>query len=215
VARTFRGLRERQKEQTRDLILDASAELIDARGFDRVTVADVARAAGVSQMTVFNHFPTKEHLFFARMEFFEEELLQSVRRRPRGTSVLDAFRTPVIEGCRGLADPERAEAIARAARLIGNSRTLQSREREIVDHHAAELARLLASEAGAGPDDVEAWGVTMALVGAHRALVRYVRSAVLSGARGKSLARDARRQAEQAFNRLSVGISAYGKRRPG
>jgi AcrR family transcriptional regulator len=52
------GLRERKKRQTRDSIALAAMELFQARGFDDVTVAEVAHAAGVSDKTVFNHFPT-------------------------------------------------------------------------------------------------------------------------------------------------------------
>ena len=56
------GLRERKKRQTRDAIAAAALALFLERGFDAVTVADVARAADVSEKTVFNHFPTKEDL---------------------------------------------------------------------------------------------------------------------------------------------------------
>ena len=59
------GLRERKKEQTRQLIAETARRLFSERGFDRVTVAEVARAAEVSEQTVFNYFPTKEDLVLA------------------------------------------------------------------------------------------------------------------------------------------------------
>ncbi len=65
------GLRERKKQQTRELITDTAHRLFSDRGFDAVTVAEVARAANVSEVTVFNYFPTKEDLFFGGMQFFE------------------------------------------------------------------------------------------------------------------------------------------------
>jgi AcrR family transcriptional regulator len=58
------GRRERKKLQTRQLISDVATGLFMERGFDHVTVAEVAKAADVAVQTVFNHFPTKEDLFF-------------------------------------------------------------------------------------------------------------------------------------------------------
>jgi AcrR family transcriptional regulator len=53
------GLRETKKLRTRREISDRAMQLFALRGFDRVTVAEVAAAAGVSEKTVFNYFPTK------------------------------------------------------------------------------------------------------------------------------------------------------------
>src|SRR5215813_15043096 len=115
---TRTGLRERKKQQTRQLIFETAARLFAERGFDVVTVAEVARAAEVSEVTVFNYFPTKEDLFFAGMQFFEETLLEAVRERATGESVFTAFRRLVIDGCDGLTAKERAAVIAQAATLI-------------------------------------------------------------------------------------------------
>jgi AcrR family transcriptional regulator len=206
------GLRERQKQRTRQLIFETASRLFAERGFDAVTVAEVARAADVSEMTVFNHFRTKEDLCFAGMEFFEERLLDAVRGRAEGVSALEAFRRLVVDGCGQLAAEERAVVIAKAAALIGGSPSLQVREREIVAHYTRRLAELLAAESGAGPNDVEPWAVASALMGAHRALVAYVRSSVLAGQRGPELAATARLQAGRAFARLDSGLSGYAIR---
>jgi AcrR family transcriptional regulator len=64
------GLRERKKEQTRQLIADRAWRLFAEHGFDRVTVAEVAREAEVAEATVFNYFRTKEDLFYSRLEAF-------------------------------------------------------------------------------------------------------------------------------------------------
>ncbi|TMD28420.1 MAG: helix-turn-helix transcriptional regulator, partial [Chloroflexi bacterium] len=61
------GLRERKKQQTRQQIFEASQHLFARRGFAEVKVAEVAEAANVSEMTVYNYFPTKEDLFYAGM----------------------------------------------------------------------------------------------------------------------------------------------------
>src|SRR6266540_1054223 len=104
-ALTEPGLRERKKERTRQQIADAARELFVARGFDRVTVAEVARAAEVAEQTVYNYFPTKEDLVFHRLESFEEELLEAIRSRAAGESVLTAFGRFVLEPRGLLADP--------------------------------------------------------------------------------------------------------------
>src|SRR4029450_10280258 len=112
------GLRARKKEQTRRAIAEAAAQLFAEHGFDEVTVADVARAADVSEGTVFNYFPTKENLFYDQMEVFETSLLEAVRARAAGESVLSAFRSFVLVRSRGLEAKERGDVIAEAARLI-------------------------------------------------------------------------------------------------
>ena len=123
------GLRERKKQKTREEIFEAARELFGKRGFESVTVAEVARAADVSQVTVFNYFPTKEDLFYSRLEAFEEELLASVRDRQPGESVIRAFGR-FLTTPRGLPDVDRkisqstryvpgiSEAAQRGAKLV-------------------------------------------------------------------------------------------------
>jgi AcrR family transcriptional regulator len=206
---TEAGLRERKKRQTRQLIAETARRLFAERGFDAVTVAEVARTADVSEGTVFNYFPTKEDLFYAGMEAFEAELVDAVGQRPAGESVLAAFRRFVLDRSGTLAAEEVAEVIAGAARLIRASRTLQGREREIVAESTNALAALIAEETGARTEDVEPWAVANALMGVQRALVAHVRAQVLGGRRGPKLAADARLQAERAFARLEAGLSDY------
>src|SRR5215469_17491093 len=85
------GMRERKKQRTRELIRDTAVRLFMERGFDQVTIAEIARDADVSEATVFNHFPTKEDLVYGQLEVFEDELLQAVRNRPPGQSALGAY----------------------------------------------------------------------------------------------------------------------------
>ena len=196
------GLRERKKQQTRKDIFDSSQRLFSRRGFDSVTVAEIARDANVSEMTVFNYFPTKEDLFFAGMQFFEELLIDAVRNRPRGETALKAFHRRVVEGASNLSEPKRNDAIARAARVVASSPSLQARERQIVDEFTARLADLL-------PGDVEAKVVAASMMAAHRALVVYIRERVAAGRRGPRLAEDFRAQARRVFGRLERGLGDY------
>jgi AcrR family transcriptional regulator len=205
------GLRERKKQQTRELIAETARRLFAERGFDAVTVAQVAQAANVSEVTVFNYFPTKEDLVYGGMEFFEETLLDAVRQRAPGESVLEAFCRPVLEGLERLAGEESAEVILAAGKLISASPGLESHEREIVARYTRLLADQLAEEAGTKPGDVEAIGIASALMGVQRALVDYVRSSVRAGRRGHKLVAETRSQAMRGFGRLEQGLADYGR----
>jgi AcrR family transcriptional regulator len=72
------GFRERKKEQTRQSIAETAWRLFAERGYDRVTVAEIARAAQVAEATVFNYFPTKEDLFYSRLEAFGDQLVEAI-----------------------------------------------------------------------------------------------------------------------------------------
>jgi len=203
------GLRERKKQQTRQQIFEAARGLFEKKGFDRVSVAEIARAADVSEVTVFNYFPTKEDLFYGGMEFFEEQLIESVRSRPKGDSAVKAFRRRLLVGADRLESKPSAEAILKAAQLVSASPSLVAREREIVERFTARLAELLAQETGADAEDVEPLTVASALMATHRALVGYVRRRVLAGRRGARLAEEYRSQARRAFARLERGLADY------
>ena len=205
------GLRERKKQRTRETIFEAASRLFAERGFESVTVADVARDADVSEMTVFNYFRTKEDLFFGGMEFFEERLLSAVRDRAPDASIVGAFSAPVVAGFTRLVAEENAAVIAQAAALIDASPALQMREREIVAGYTARLADVLAGQTGRRPGDVESVGVASALMGVHRALVAFVRRSVLAGRIGPGLASSARSQARRAFARLEHGLADYAR----
>jgi AcrR family transcriptional regulator len=203
------GLRERKKEQTRRQIAATAARLFAERGFDAVTVADVAREADVSTGTVFNYFPTKEDLFYSEMELFEERVLDAVRGRPAGESVLAGFQRVVLDGIPRLATDDTGDVISTAAEIVASSRSLQAREREILARRTEQLAALIAEETGRLADDVEPAAVAAALMGVQRALVAYVHTSVLAGRRGAKLATDTRAQARRAFRRLEHGLADY------
>jgi AcrR family transcriptional regulator len=208
------GLRERKKEQTRQLIAETARRLFTERGFERVTVAEIARAADVSEQTVFNYFRTKEDLVYWRLESFEDELLTTIRERAEGESVLAAFRRFVLKqrGLLGKTDPESRELLTALTRMITESPALLAREQQIFAGYTASLAALIADERGAGAGDVEPWVAANALMGVHRALVHYARQRVVAGARHPRLTRDVRAQADQAFTLLEQGLGGYATR---
>ena len=208
------GLRERKKQQTRQQIAETAARLFSERGFEQVTVAEIARAADVSTQTVFNYFPTKEDLVYWRLESFEDELLTTLRERPPGESVLAAFgrfvRAP--RGMLGDYDAEARERLAALTRMIVASPSLLAREQQIFEGFTATLAELLAAEAGADEDDVAPRVAANALMGVHRALVDFTRRRIVAGARHPHLAREVRAQADEALALLERGLGDYSPR---
>ena len=203
------GLRERKKLQTRQAIFDAARRLFRQRGFEQVSVAEIARAADVSEMTVFNHFRNKEELFYGGMQFFEEELVATVRDRPSGEPALEAFRRRLLSGLDRLAKPETFEEIRVSTRIVGQSPALAAREREMVERFTSDLAEVLSSQ----KDDAVALSAAAAMMGAHRALVAHVRRRVLAGVRGKRLADSYRSEARRVFARLGRGLGDYAVKR--
>src|SRR3954447_2441921 len=120
------GLRERKKVRTRQAIADAARELFVQRGYDAVTVADVARAADVAEKTVFNYFPAKEDLVFTEREDRFAALATAFELLPAGAPVSRPFREGTRAFLRRLVD-EPVEDLIATPRLVMASETLRDR----------------------------------------------------------------------------------------
>src|SRR5215472_17565679 len=79
------GLRNRKKQQTRKTIATVAAELFNSRGYENVRMRDLAHAADVSEQTLYNYFPTKEHLIFYQRMCCKFKALNMVRRKCFGS----------------------------------------------------------------------------------------------------------------------------------
>ena len=214
------GLRERKKAQTRQLIAETAWRLFADRGFERVTVAEVARLADVAPATVFNYFPTKEDLFYSRLEAFGARLLEAVAAREPGEPVLAAFRRYLLESGGLLAGVEAGDAQAlqrlrTVNQVIAASPALQARERQTIAGTADALAGLLVAEGGDAADQVGAQAAANALLGVQRALIDFTRRRVLAGDDPARLAAEVRQRAEAAFALLEHGLGGYAPRPPG
>ncbi|MFE0099103.1 TetR/AcrR family transcriptional regulator [Streptomyces sp. NPDC059009] len=145
------GRRERKKAATRKALADAALRLFLERGYDRVSVKDVADAADVSTTTLFKHFPSKEALVFDRDSEIEEYLVSAVRDRGPGQSVLAALRERILE----LTDPARDEPEQQDfVELIENTPALHDYGRRMWMRHETALARAVAEAEGAPEDDL-------------------------------------------------------------
>ena len=146
--------RTQQRLATRADISITATRLFMERGFDQVTVDEVAAAAGVGRMTVFNHFPRKEDLFFDRDAQARELLVDALRQRDPAV--------PPIETLRRLAH----QLVAQASRYvefsvasqgfvdaIEASPALQARARAIRDELAQVVSAALAASVGRDDSD--------------------------------------------------------------
>jgi len=203
------GLRERKKRATRDAIFTAARALFMKKGFDAVTVAEIAVAADVSEKTVFNHFPTKEDLALAGGEARVAELVDAIRARPAGTPVIDTFRARTLALLDAMATGPVDEFLA-VPRMVRTSATLRDRLFIGWEREAATLAPAIAAAAGVPEDDVVAAVVARTLSWTHRQIVRAAFAGLLAGEDQRALAKRLRVEANRAYDQLAGGLAGYG-----
>jgi AcrR family transcriptional regulator len=194
------GLRESKKLQTRQEIADQAMRLFAQRGFDGVTVADVAAAAGVSEKTVYNYFPTKEDLFFDEVPAREAALVAAITGRREGESVIGALRRLQAGECPRQCSP----GFATFARIIEESTALQAKELEVMARFVDVLAVTLQVELRA--DEQDARIAAGLLVSIHWQLFRAARKQALAGKHGPAAARRLRAKLDRAYYLLEHGL---------
>jgi AcrR family transcriptional regulator len=205
---TTEGLRERKKRQTHEAIAAAAMELFLERGFDEVTVAEVAAASDVSEKTVFNYFPTKEELVFHRGRERREELIEAVRRRPAGVSVVQPFRDWTMEHLDRV-EREPVEATVAVPRLVMASKSLRDRLFLAWEEEAAILGPVIAERADED-DQLVPMIVARTLAWTHRMVFRAAFTRLLAGEDRHWVAGDLRLQANRAYGTLEQGLRSYG-----
>ena len=147
------GRRERKKAEVRQRISGAATALFLRRGFDQVSVSDIAEAADVARPTVFAHFPRKEDLFFDRYPEVAGQLTRAIRERPAGTSAVSALRDTLVTVAQAGQAPYGLNAdMIPWWRTVAASRALQARARELADQLATEVAQAMAATGAAEPE---------------------------------------------------------------
>ncbi len=203
------SLRERKKRATREAIAHTARRLFAARGFDAVTVAEVADAAGVSEKTVFNHFATKEDLVFAGGDTGTARLLAAIAERPPGSSVLDVFRASTEEMLDVVAAGETEESLV-VPRIVRNSPHLQQRLAAGWEREAEAIAAAFAEATGADADDLVPAVVARTLAWTLITVFRATFAGLLAGEEPAALAARMRPRAAQAYDQLAEGLAGYG-----
>ena len=196
------GLRERKRRETRALIAGTAMGLFMRRGFDAVSVAEIAAAAGVAEKTVYNYFPVKAAMFFDEADNVLAELLAAVRYRTAGQSAVDAVGTFIAGRGEWAAGRRPAQPTGRFRQLIAGSTALQAQQRLMFAAFETALADVLAEETGAGRGAAEPFVAAVALVGV-------IRAAFEASPSGPAPDRD---MATSALRLLADGLSGYAVR---
>jgi AcrR family transcriptional regulator len=205
------GLRARNRERNRAAISDVATRLFIARGFDKVTIAEVASAAGVAKMTVTNHFPRKEDLVLDIHEDLVASLAGAVAERAPGESALAALRRHCLTGLRrhdaalGFSGPEFAA-------MLTGSAPLRARLREIRDHQEDALAHTLATETHARPADLTPRLAAGHLATIYRVLFTEITNRTLAGEHNPGIAHHLTRPTTHAFDHLRPTLGDYAVR---
>ncbi|MBO4206064.1 TetR/AcrR family transcriptional regulator [Micromonospora echinofusca] len=195
------GLRARKKVRTRDAIADTAISLFLARGFDQVSVSDIAATAEVSKPTLFRYFATKEDLVLHRFANHHGEAARVVRDRPPETTPMTAlhrhFRAGLdrFEPVTGLNDhPDVVEF----HRLVFTTPSLAGRLTQYMLDDEDALAAAL------GPD-VRARLQAAQVIAVHRVLARTNWQKIADGRTARDVQREAVADADQAFAQLRNG----------
>jgi AcrR family transcriptional regulator len=203
------GLRERKKRETREAITRAAWKLFARRGFDAVTVADIARAANVSEKTVFNYFPAKEDLVFGAGMQRTAALIEAVRARPPGASIVEPFRRWTMDYLDRV-EHDPVDALTTIPRLVMRSDQLRARLFVGWEQEAALLGPVIAEEVGESDDSLIPMVVARTLAWTHRVIFRAAFTRLMEGEDQAVVAADLRVEARRAYDLLEDGLAGYG-----
>jgi AcrR family transcriptional regulator len=156
------GLRDLKKARTRRLIADTAARLFAERGYERVTVSEVARAAEVAEQTLYNYFPTKEQLVTDREEQIQDRLGELIRTRPAGTSPAAAIRGFVLETVAAIRDMPPELSRGALGYLAAVSPAVHRLVLELTDRQATALAAAIAETSPVSPEIARLQGIALA-----------------------------------------------------
>jgi AcrR family transcriptional regulator len=156
------GLRERKKARTRQLIADTAARLFAERGYESVAVIDIARAAEVALQTLYNYFPSKEHLVTDRDRQIQDRLCDLIRARPPGITPAAAIRDYVLKSVVGIRSIPPEIWRGELGYLAAISPTVHRLALELSDRHAAALAGAISDSTAVLPEVSKLQGIALA-----------------------------------------------------
>jgi AcrR family transcriptional regulator len=201
-------LRERKKRERRSAIAATALKLFARHGFEQVSIAEVARAADVADMTVFNYFGTKEQLVFSKDRERELTVVEAVRARPPGVSIVAAFRAVAIELLQHAWTPELMDWI----RVVQGSPALQQYRRELYVRHAWSLAAALADEFPSESDRLMLLAVARSLFGVLCSAYEIGGQRLLAGQDPAEVTAALLASTAEVFDQLERGLASFGRR---
>jgi AcrR family transcriptional regulator len=206
------GLRARKKRLTREAIFAAANRLFDQRGFENVTVAEIADAANVSVKTVFTYVNAKEELIF-RQQTVLDAVVRAVASRRLGQTPLVAAAQALLAA---VSETDETLSLESFQRLVASGPAARSRVRALWDETESRLAEVLVAEARGAQGDVPAERAARRLTAAQiMVLVRTVTSDEVADLITKSADTDSgRREALGQWIRDAAGRLARGLQSP-
>jgi len=197
------SLRERKKRMTRQAIFEAAQRMFSERGFDEVTVAEIADAANISVKTLFTYVRSKEELVFADGPTILDAVAEAVRDRDPETTPLDAVVRTLLDEVDSGQDAQGLEGFHR---LIGASPAVHSRLRRMWEEAEDALTDALAGAA----DDAGARARNRVSAAQLMVLVRGVTSQEVRALVAEHPTPQAQRRALADWIRTAAGQLAQG-----
>ncbi|MFD5075456.1 TetR family transcriptional regulator [Streptomyces sp. NPDC058371] len=192
------GLRERKKQRMYQAVSDIAIGLFLEKGFDAVSVAEVAAAAEISKPTLFRYFPTKEDLVLHRFADHETEPARLVAGRAAGQSVTGVLREHFLAGLER-SDPvtglSEAPEVLAFHRLLYGTPSLAARLHGYLERSEAALAEALGG-------DLDARLAAGQITAVQRVLAMENWRRMAGGETVAAVREDAVAAAERAFERL-------------
>jgi AcrR family transcriptional regulator len=209
------SLRARKKAKTRDRLVEAAAGLFHERGFEAVTVSEIARAAEVSEQTVYNYFSNKEALVLDEDEAYTVHFAAMVRDRPAGTSAIEAVRREALEFLQRVIDrPASPYRRGGMPYLVVNSPPLRRAWLAACERHAKAVAAALVLDShgkfSRGAADI----VAMSLLSVFRVIVDEVGAALTADEDLPARLNALRPQIEEGMAWLAGGLDRQSREPP-
>ncbi|MEV5878761.1 helix-turn-helix domain-containing protein [Streptomyces sp. NPDC052101] len=203
------GLRQRKKRDTMWRIYRTALDLFVERGFDKVSVQEIADASEVSKMTVFNYFGTKEDLVFRPMEEHFGDAARAVRDRRPEESAVDAVRRQFLEMVEAR-DPSvglhSEPFVLQVRRVVEETPVLRERAVLGAQRGIRAMTDVLAEETG---DPLLATVAATTLSTARNVLIEEHHRRLAAGESPETIAADAAERARQAFDLVENGLKGY------
>jgi len=204
-------LRVRKKMHTRQQIADAARILFAARGYDAVTVADIARLADVSEQTVYNFFASKEQLVIDEDVAFEARLVGMIRGRPAGARIAEAVRAGahafLIEAA---ARPKGQKGRGGLPYLVNVSPALRRAWLAAIERYANAIAEVLIEESRGRLPPLSAKALGFSVTAIFAAIIDEIGQATRQNVNTGALVEKLRTQIDDAVDRMAHGLNSAG-----
>jgi AcrR family transcriptional regulator len=205
------GLRERKRRLTRQTISDAATTMFATRGFDNVTVSEVAARVGVSEKTIYNYFPTKEAMVLDTADDALAEMAQALRERRPDESLTDAVLRALKTDMRRFDEVSEdiVQFLPMFVTMIETTAALRAAWLDLYDRLGEVVREELAAQTGVDPRDPEVGVAGRALVGlvqvALESRVRWIQD----GLRGPALRSAVDSDVDRAARLLETGLWSF------